>query len=244
MKISVCMAVYNGKKYIQQQLNSILDQLPHDAEIIIVDDASCDNSCDLIQEISDQRIKLFHNEKNLGVIKAFEKALAFSTGDIIFLSDQDDIWLPGKIYDVLQVFHNNPKITLVSSDAALIDQNNLIIAQSFFNLRGQYTSNTFANLLKNRHHGCVLSFRRNLLELALPFPHDLPMHDVWIGIVNSIYGRAYYLNKPLVHYRRHDANVSRDLSNPASFGVMLLWRLSLVKNIFLLILRRTLLRLG
>jgi glycosyltransferase involved in cell wall biosynthesis len=240
MKISVCMAVYNGQDYICQQLMSILLQISNDDEVVIVDDASTDRSLDIIRAINDPRISIFTNSANLGVIASFERSLKLASGDLIFLSDQDDVWLPNKVENITQVFYDSSEITLVSSDAQLVDRDGSIIAESFFESRGAFTANPFLNLLKNKHHGCVLAFRKDVLNWVLPFPPDLPMHDIWIGIVNGIYGKSYYLDMPLIQHRRHGSNASRDLSNHAGLPQMLKWRYSLLKSVLKLLVRREL----
>ena len=102
--ISVCMASFNGNKYIKKQLDSILSQLGIDDEVIIVDDASEDDTVSTIMNFNDPRIKLFENENNTGVIASFERSITLAKGEIIFLSDQDDIWLPNKIQKMMSLF--------------------------------------------------------------------------------------------------------------------------------------------
>ncbi len=116
MKISVCMAVYNGAAHLLPQMHSILTQLREDDELVIVDDASQDESEKLLRSLSDTRLHVHRNEKNLGVLATFEKGLRLAQGDIVFLSDQDDLWLPGKVDKIIAVFSLNPEITLVVSD--------------------------------------------------------------------------------------------------------------------------------
>jgi glycosyltransferase involved in cell wall biosynthesis len=231
MKVSVCMAVYNGQKYLDSQLKSILQQLRDSDEVIVVEDCSSDNSLQMLRDWQDSRIKIFNNPQNLGVIKSFEKSLAKATGDIIFLSDQDDIWLSHKVEKILECFRSNPEYTLVLSDAQIIDSNDRITAESFFKIRGKFTANPISNWIKSKYHGCTLAFKREMLELFLPFPEDIPMHDIWIGIVNGIYGRTFYLDEPLIQHRRHGSNTGRGMLDPAGISQIVAWRLSLLKNI-------------
>jgi len=231
IKISVCMAVFNGEKYLKKQLQSILSQLRAQDEIIIIDDASIDASLAIIDNLQDARIKVIQNFKNQGVIPSFETVLKQTQGDLIFLSDQDDIWLPNKVNKILQVFKDNPHITLVTSDAQLINEQSDVIGSSFFKLRGQFTAKLLPNLLKNKYHGCTLAFRKELLTKVLPFPEDLPMHDSWIGLINSLYGQTVYLEEPLIQYRIHSHNTGRGISDQAGLLQMIKWRLVLVKNL-------------
>ena len=113
MKISVCMATYNGEQFIHEQLESILGQLEGDDEIVIVDDASTDKSVRIAERFSDKRIRIFRQARNCGVLKTFERALKEATGEIIFLADQDDIWRPDKVSKIKSLFSARPDLSLV-----------------------------------------------------------------------------------------------------------------------------------
>src|SRR5690554_2119128 len=113
--ISVCMATYNGGRYIEEQLNSILSQLGPDDEVIICDDCSTDNTVEKATAIGDSRIKIFRNEKNLGYIRNFEKSVVLANGDYIFLSDQDDIWPSGRIALMLSAMKSASKSVVVGN---------------------------------------------------------------------------------------------------------------------------------
>ena len=95
-KISVCIATFNGEKYISSQLDSILNQVVPVHEIIISDDMSTDNTIEIIKNCNNPIIKIFINKERLGVAKNFENAIKHANGDFIFLCDQDDIWLKNK----------------------------------------------------------------------------------------------------------------------------------------------------
>jgi glycosyltransferase involved in cell wall biosynthesis len=237
MKISVCLASYNGSKYINKQIESILYQLRETDELVIVDDNSSDETVKIIEDFKDPRIKLINNVFNLGVVKNFERAINNATGDIIFLSDQDDVWLPNKVEKILEVFQKYPDITLVLSDAQIIDSEGQITANSFFKIRGKFVANPLSNIIKNKYHGCTLAFRREMVEVFLPFPANTPMHDMWIGIVNAIYGKVFYIDEPLIQHRRHDNNTSRGHLGNAGIVQMIKWRLTLVKDIIYLLIK-------
>lgn len=231
------MATYNGQQYIKNQLQSILTQINQDDELVIVNDASIDSTVFIIKEFQDSRIKLIENKINLGVVKTFERAINNAIGDIIFLSDQDDVWLPNKVEKILEVFQKYPDITLVLSDAQIIDSEGQITADSFFKIRGRFVADPLSNFIKSKYHGCTLAFRREMLEVFLPFPADTPMHDIWIGIVNGIYGKAFYIDEPLIQHRRHSSNTGRGMFNHAGIIKMLKWRFVLAKNIVNLLLK-------
>jgi glycosyltransferase involved in cell wall biosynthesis len=174
---------------------------------------------------------------NLGVVKNFERSINNATGDLIFLSDQDDVWLPNKVEKILEVFQKYPDITLILSDAQIIDSEGQITANSFFKIRGKFVANPLSNFIKNKYHGCTLAFRREMIEVFLPFPANTPMHDMWIGIVNAIYGKVFYIDEPLIQHRRHDNNTSRGHLGNAGIVQMIKWRLTLVKDIIYLLIK-------
>ncbi len=211
MNISVCMTSYNGGDYIKQQIDSIIHQIGSDDEIIICDDRSTDNTVEIINSIGDNRIKLFVNAVNLGVIKNYAECLNKAKNDLIFLSDQDDIWMENKVDEIKREFAQNPRITLVLSNATVIDGKGKLIQPSFLKLTdGQSLGGMRAvdNIVKNKYLGGAIAFKRNMLKYILPFPPTLPMHDMWIGILNDIYGKTSHISKPLIQYRRHGNNVS------------------------------------
>jgi glycosyltransferase involved in cell wall biosynthesis len=228
---SVCMAVYNGAAFLKPQVESILAQLGARDELIIVDDASQDDSFGVLRDLRDPRVHVHRNERNLGVLRAFEHGLTLARGDIVFLSDQDDVWLSGKVAKALEVFASNPDVTMVASDAMLIDEQGRTLNQSFFSLRGRFSAGLVRNFIKSKYLGCTLSFRRTMLRHFLPIPRDVPMHDMWFGLLNEIYGKTYFIDQPLVAYRRHRRNASPFVH--VDLGQMLLWRCRLAKNIFL-----------
>ena len=231
------MAVYNGARYLRAQVDSILSQLDSADELIAVDDASQDRSVEVLAGIGDARLRLHRNAANLGVLKTFEKALRLAAGDIIFLSDQDDLWLPGKVAAVLQVFGSRPEVTAVVTDATMIDGNGETFCRSFYAQRGRFAPGPVHNFIANKYLGCTLSFRREMLDVFLPIPADVPMHDIWFGVLNGIYGRAHFIDQPLVAYRRHGGNASPVVPLSAGWSKVVLWRYRLAKNVVCRVIR-------
>jgi glycosyltransferase involved in cell wall biosynthesis len=240
MKVSVCMAVYNGAEYLRAQIDSILVQLREFDELVVVDDASEDGSVAILQRVDDSRLRVHRSAVNAGVVRTFELALSFASGDIIFLSDQDDLWLAGKVSAVLDVFTSRPEVTMVVTDARVIDGDGRTINRSFFSMRGRFNPGPLHNLVKNKYLGCALAFRREMLSIFLPIPADVPMHDIWFGVLNGIYGRTYFIDEPLVDYRRHSRNASSVVPLSAGLGKAALWRYRLAKNLALRIISRSL----
>lgn len=233
MKISVCMAVYNGATYLSEQVDSILIQLGADDELVVVDDCSTDDSRLILSEINDARVRLYFNECNLGVLATFQRALSLAVGEILFLSDQDDVWLSDKVETFMSIFRNEHDLTMLVSDAEIINAAGLVVSSSFYSRRGRFWSGVFHNIVKNKYLGCTMAFRRSMLIHFLPIPSDVPMHDVWFGILNAMYGRVHYVGRPLILYRRHDMNVSSEVG--AGLLMKIKWRWILVKNLVIVL---------
>ncbi len=202
------MAVYNGSEFLKEQLTSILKQLKKSDEVVIVNDASRDHSGRIIEKMGDKRIRLFHNSVNLGLIKSFEKAISLADGDILFLSDQDDIWMKGKIAKTLEVF-NRVKPLVVVSDAILVDARKKVIEKSFFSMRNSGPG-VFKNIYKNTYIGACMAFDSKAKEWILPFPRTITMHDEWVGVTCNFVGKVFFFKEPLVYYRRHLGTVTKE----------------------------------
>lgn len=203
------MATYNGERYIKDQLNSILIQLCSKDEVIIVDDVSRDRTVEIINNFCDPRIHIIRNDSNRGVLATFERAIRSASGEIIFLSDQDDLWAPNKVSKFLNAFDSHPEATVVVSDAELINEHGERIVIPDFPPR-TFRPGLLANLYHSRYGGCRMAFRSSLLSKILPFPRDLDvLHDIWIGTVNSVLGGVtWYIDEPLTFYRRHGGNAT------------------------------------
>ncbi len=206
MKFSVCIAVYNGEEYLKKQLISILRQLSINDEVIVVNDKSSDSSLDIINSLCDKRITVLNNITNLGVIRSFEKAIDQASGDIIFLSDQDDVWMPDKI-QVISKYMLESQCCAVVSDALVIDSQEEVICDSYFTLR-KSGPGIWKNFYRNSYIGCCMAIRSDVKPFILPFPKSIPMHDAWIGMVCDLLGEVKFLPEQLVAYRRHLANQS------------------------------------
>jgi glycosyltransferase involved in cell wall biosynthesis len=206
-KVTVCMAVYNGEKYICEQLKSILSQLKDSDELIVVDDCSQDSSLEIIRSFNDERIIILRNSLNGGVVKAFEMALKKSSGDFIFFADQDDIWLPGKVEECIEYLHKTRRLAIVT-DARVIDESRNVLHDSYFQLRHS-GSGFFKNFYKTTYVGCCMAVDASVKQYVLPFPSDIPMHDQWIGLVCEVLGGVSFLPKVLIEYRRHSNNQTK-----------------------------------
>lgn len=209
VRISVAMITYNGEAFLREQLTSILSQLGTEDELIISDDGSTDGTLEIIEEFTNGNVPIrLLTGPGTGIKANVEHALRSCTGKYIFLADQDDVWAPDKVKEVLQCF-NREKAGLVIHDAAVFTESiEAPVMDSFFAFRNS-GAGIVKNLWKNSYIGCCMAFRRQLLEKALPIPAKIEMHDQWLGILNDFYyKKSYFYHKPLLYYRRHGDNNS------------------------------------
>ena len=225
MKISVALAAYKGERYIAEQLNSILCQLGENDEIIVSDDFPAGKTREAVAEIHDKRIRYIEGQGK-GVVRNFENALNACTGDVIFLSDQDDVWMPDKVQKVLAEIRNGADLVL--HDAAVTDGSLNITDPSFFAVHGSNAS--FAkNLIRNSFVGCCMAFTRKVMADSLPFPNELPMHDWWIALAAMKKGyKTVLLPESLVKWRRHGENVT---GGKTSTVQKIKWRLKILLSV-------------
>lgn len=200
------MASYNGETFIRDQVLSILSEIGVSDELIVSDDGSSDNTLFILRSIDDPRLKVIRNHRGNGVTANFENVIAAATGNFIFLSDQDDVWLPGRVGKSIELLSSHD---LVVCDAVVVDQELEPILHSAFSIRG-VGSGFWSNFFRIRYLGCCMAFRRELLLDILPFPrhHKLITHDSWITLVGELFHRTYVLRSPYILYRRHGGNLS------------------------------------
>ncbi|MDX4036584.1 glycosyltransferase family 2 protein, partial [Aliarcobacter skirrowii] len=215
--VSIAMCTYNGSRFIKEQLDSILNQTYKNIELVIVDDGSKDNTIDIINQYvqKDNRIKVFQNEKNLGFVKNFEKAITLCKGDFIALADQDDIWKQNKIEVFLHDIKDN---ILIYSDAIVIDKNSEILDKEFIRsssnlVRGKCNK---AFIFENCVSGNTLMFKKELVQYILPIPKKIRFHDIWIAFVSSTVGTITYTQESLTFYRRYDEQITKHIEKDYS----------------------------
>lgn len=202
--VSVCMATYNGQKYIKEQMDSILCQLSDQDEVIVSDDGSKDKTIDILKSYHDNRIKIFINKGKHGFVGNFENSLRHASGDYIFLCDQDDYWKPNKVEVVLKALE---KYDLVIHNAELVDGQGKSLGKTYYDTLHHKTG-FLANLYKTRWLGCCMAFRKEVRDYCLPIPEKLTGHDYWIGMLGMLRFRYKFMDDVLMCYRRHGDNVS------------------------------------
>jgi glycosyltransferase involved in cell wall biosynthesis len=220
--ISVVLCTYNGAAFIEEQLESILNQEVLPVEVVISDDASTDETVTVVEGFlttarlthPEIRFDVVRNESALGVVGNFESALSRATGDLVALSDQDDRWRPSKLKILRDHFYENPQLMLVHSDALLVDESGTSMGRTLFSalrisgamLARERRSGGFAELMKrNIVTGATVMFRRTLLRSAGTFPRSW-VHDEWLAVVAAAVGKIDYESAQLIDYRQHSTN--------------------------------------
>ena len=233
--VSVCMATYNGERYLREQVGSILRELGEGDELVISDDGSTDSTLDIIESFGDERIKIFRNEGHHGVNGNFENAISKSTGDYIFLSDQDDVWIEGKVKECLEALEDSDLVLhdAMISDKDLISQNKTLFSEL------KIKKGFGANFIRNRFTGCCMAFRREILHYVLPFPKKVSFyHDSWTGLLVLLKGKVTIIDVPLIKFRRHQStNSSAGSLSRRGIGKRVAERLSLGQNLIKRIIR-------
>ena len=231
MKLSVALCTFNGEKFVQKQIDSILDQTIPVHEIVVCDDSSTDRTKEILLEYKEKYPTIFElhfNEENLRSNKNFEKAISLTTGDYIFLSDQDDLWVPEKAAKILAVFDENPTAEGVFSDAAFIDDNDNIIYSEislwesfcFFHETIKQPSDLRKSLLyiTNFLTGATLCIKKETKDFSIPFMTTKNfIHDEWYAFLLSHRDKLRFSTEKLIYYRLHNnqqLGVGK-ISNPA-----------------------------
>lgn len=215
--VGVAMCVYNGARYLREQLESIAAQSELPDAMVVLDDGSTDGSLELVQSWASRMpfpVRVGRNAQRLGVAHNFEQAVAKLEQDVIFLTDQDDKWYPHKVSSFVDQFAADPELGLLHSDADLIDAQGgpigrtlleaLVVSTQERDLIAQglaYRVFTRRNLVT----GAACAFRRELLALARPFP-AMYLHDEWLAFIAALASKVALLDVPTMGYRLHDAN--------------------------------------
>lgn len=203
--VAVVVATYNGATYLPWQLESIIQQTHKPSQIIIVDDASSDDTVVIAQAFAaaHSEVMVVQNETRLGYIKNFEKGMLLANANYVALSDQDDIWVPHKLEKLLASIGDQ---VLAYSDSELIDANGHLLHQKMSSIKNQPAYHTpIMYAVGAWAPGHAMLFKKELIDKAVPFP-TLVTHDFWLGFVATCYSTMVYVNEPLVHYRQHTQN--------------------------------------
>lgn len=236
--ISVCMATYNGEKWIKRQIESILIQLKSEDELIVSDNYSTDKTIEIIKSFNDSRIKIFEfppdkkllrtrHGKEKNITNNFENAVRQSKGDYIFFADQDDVWKENKIELMMNYLQ---KYDLVMCNATTIDGTDEVLLEKL------YLKNPLQKgILSFRARGCLLGMSRKLIDKFLPIPKSVVSHDLWTGILAEFIHSYCFVDETLVFHRRNIGNASTDVSQKSqnSLFYKIYYRINLLVNGFI-----------
>jgi len=217
MKMSVALCTYNGADFLPAQLASIAAQSRPPDEIVICDDASTDETRTLLESYaatSPVPVSLHFAEENVGVVKNFERAIALCTGDVIALSDQDDVWRNDKLELIEKTFSQSPSAGLVFSDAEIVDENLNPLGRRMWDEVG-FDAHKRRLLRSGRAlevlitgwtvTGATMAFRSKYVRLVLPIPTSIAMiHDGWIALTIAAVADLAFIDEPLIKYRQHN----------------------------------------
>jgi glycosyltransferase involved in cell wall biosynthesis len=214
--VTVAMATYNGGKYLREQLDSILLQTLRPAEIVVCDDASTDNTIDILEEYQQRGLlKCFLSNKTLGYIENFKRAVSLcSEGHYIAIADQDDIWLPEKIHSAMKLIveiEESNKPAMVYSDLIFINEDRKIINESF---RNEISQDTYDYCLETLLfggfvNGCTMLMNPKMASYFSTIPDSrFATHDTWIALIAYTFGTVGVVSTPTILYRRHQQNAT------------------------------------
>lgn len=207
MYVSIAMATFNGGMYLQEQLESLLNQTRLPDELVVCDDVSNDGTLLLLEGFAARApfpVKVYSNEINLGFSQNFSKALGLCVGDLVFLCDQDDVWLPDKINIVMQCFEERPEIQLVIHDLDYCKENLMPIGQT----KIERMSELF-DLQKDYVVGMATAIRGTFLRLCLPIPDNKNVgFDNWLHACSNVVEGKVVIEDVLALYRRHASNAT------------------------------------
>lgn len=214
-KVDILLATYNGEKYLKELIDSILNQTYKNIKLIISDDCSKDSTRKILEEYEkqDERVEVYYQPQNLGYVKNFEFLLKQVKSNLYMLADQDDVWLPEKIEKSVETIERE-NADLVFGDLEVVDKDLKTIYPSFndFMLLSRkikkYIKSYKLNYLYNCVTGCTVIAKSKFISKLLPIPANSKyfIHDHWLGIMMSIYGKVAYMPEKYIKYRQHGNN--------------------------------------
>ena len=209
--LSVIMPVYNAERFVSKAIMSILNQTFDNLELILIDDGSSDHSLAQIQSISDDRIKLFRNDKNRGIVYSRNKGLSLAKGDFIGMFDADDVAYPEKFEEQISFLQQNKDYGMVGSWANFIDENDNRLPGGW-KLKAPPQMIPSIMLFKNYFLQSAVLYRKECIS-RFSFRDGLDILEdymIWLEVISEF--KAWNLQKPLVHYRVHDGGVTKSKS--------------------------------
>lgn len=214
--IEILLSTYNGEEYIDQQLESIVAQSYSNWILLVRDDGSIDSTVEKLKLFSARfpgKMRFISDNERLGPMKSFEKLIVSSKADYVAFCDQDDVWMPNKLLDSLEVIRNiereDPRLpVLVHTDLKVVDAQLQLISRSFWQYQClKPSSNSLKDILvQNNVTGCTIIVNRSLLNYVDYIPSAAIMHDWWLALVTAAFGKIAYIPESMVSYRQHKMN--------------------------------------
>ncbi|WP_318342376.1 glycosyltransferase [Acinetobacter sp. 16] len=207
--IDIVMATYNGEKYLEAQLLSLISQTHKNWSLHIYDDCSTDGTVDIINKFIkiDSRIHFYQNKRNLGCALTFLNGIKNSSAEFIMLCDQDDIWFDNKVFQLYNFIKDEKKLPCIGLAKGVSFNQNINKVTGFINLNEPKSLNEF--LLNNGGlQGCSMIINKKLINLVLEVPSEIVMHDHYLSLLAFSFGKVKYLNMDLMLYRRHEKAVT------------------------------------
>lgn len=222
---SVAMAAYNGERFIAQQVDSVLDQLGPDDELVVSYDPSSDGTLEILEGYAarDSRVRVLAN-KNHGIVGNFNNAIAASVKDVVFICDQDDVWVPGK-RDAVIARLNETGADLLIHNVVHIDAEGKVISKPLFEEYG-IKPGLLRNFAAPRYSGCCMAFPQASKRLIMPMPEDVINYDHWVGMVCEALGSVTFMDGVYLRHCLHGDNVT---TSRRALGVIARQRLNLLK---------------
>lgn len=206
------MATYNGMHYVKEQLSTIFDQLGQDDEVVLVDDCSTDATLEVVRAFADARVKIFENERNVGHVASFSRALSLARNDTVIMADQDDIWLPSRVR-VMEEALAKPGNLVLSSNSEFMDSVGAVIQYDCEGVTAASSTDFAGNILsiftgRRRYYGCAMAVRREFCKVLLPIPAYVESHDLWIAMAGNLARANVHIDQNTLVRRVHGSNAS------------------------------------
>jgi glycosyltransferase involved in cell wall biosynthesis len=216
MTLSVCMATYQGEAYVERQLRSILDQLGPTDEVVVVDDCSRDRTVEVVERLADPRVVVHRNPVNRREVFSFGRAIELARGEVIFLADQDDVWLPGRV-ELMASRLKTSGAALATSNFEWMDADERPLQVAFDGVSSRTSTHHFGNIMdifigKTNYFGCAMAFTRALVPLIVPIPAYVESHDLWIAQAANQIGANLHIDEKTLRKRRHGSNTTSTVS--------------------------------
>jgi len=211
------MATYNGEKYVARQLQSILEQLDDGDEVIVVDDCSTDGTTETVRRLGDRRVTVHQNERNRGEVFSFGRAIALAKNAFLFLSDQDDVWIPGRLSLMRQRLVESGA-NVATANFRWIDSAGDPIDVPFDGVASRDSRRHAKNIVdiflgRTNYFGCAMAFRREFVPVVSPIPSFVESHDLWIALASNVARSNVHIDEHTLLKRKHGRNTTSTVSS-------------------------------